>query len=157
MKKIFYVVLALILCFSASACSKKEPEPVKENTITESGTDLMLLEKMNDWLNTTQPGTAGTSLKAVNAFKDMLEWVKDNTPDEETIAKTVQEFFETSEMKEEAKQAFDSMKSVFDSLKDGTAKDLIESAGALIEDFEIDSSVSQTIENIFSAVDKYAK
>ena len=117
----------------------------------------MLLEKMNDWLNTTQPGTAGTSLKAVNAFKDMLEWVKDNTPNEETIAKTVQEFFETSEMKEEAKEAFDSMKSVFDSLNDGTAKDLIESAGALIEDFEIESAVSETIKNIFSAVEEYAK
>ena len=156
MKKTIIFLAVFIVCFSA-AQARKEPEPVKENTITESGTDLILLEKMNDWLNTAQPGTAGTSLKAVNAFKDMLEWVKDNTPDEETIAKTVQEFFETSEMKEEAKQAFDSMKSVFDSLKDGTAKDLIESAGALIEDFEIDSSVSQTIENIFSAVDKYAK
>ena len=117
--------------------------------------DSTLLNKLDQWVNITQPGTAGTSLKAVAAVKDMIIWAQGNTINKETVAATIAEYMENCEYKDEATDAFISMENVFDKIADGTISDLIDGMEFEPADFETDANADDNIRMVFDAIEAY--
>lgn len=164
MKRFTALVLAVIMALAATGCSTAENadggSPADQSQIVtsekqqETTVDKALLQLLEDRVNTTQPGTAGTGLKAVKAAKDILTWAKENMPETEVLQKTVQQFFENSEYKDEAIAAFDSISYIFDALADGKAEDLLNSVGLSMEDFEISPEVKANIEKLIDEIER---
>ena len=99
MKKIISLIAVIAVCVALTGCkatANNNSIPKDENASSqlEEKYDSKLMNKLEEWVNTTQPGTAGTSLKAFAAAKDVLAWAKDNIADKETIKATVKEFLE---------------------------------------------------------------
>ena len=165
MKKLTALILALVMTLSIAGCtadnkpdnsqSSDLSQTITDESKPEINTDPNLLQLLEDLVNTTQPGTAGTGLKAVKAAKDLLDWAKDNIPEPEVISKTVEQFFEDFEYKEEAVEAFDSICHIFDELANGKAEDLLNSVGLSMEDFEISPEVKENIEKLMDEIELY--
>ena len=161
MKKIFAIIMTAVMAFSIVACSVPEADSQPESSQDISSenrqtqTDNDLLQLLEDRVNTTQPGTAGSGLKAVYAAKDILAWMKENMPEPEVLKATVKEFFENFEYKEEAMEAFDNISYIFDALADGKARDLLNSVGLSLEDFEISPEVKENIEKLIDEIKQY--
>ena len=164
MKKLTALILAVIIVLAATGCSTAEKTDSgslanqSQNTNSEkqqeTTVDKDLMQLLEDRVNTTQPGTAGTGLKAVTAAKDILSWAKGNMPDTEVLQKTVQQFFENSEYKDEAIAAFDNISYIFDALADGKAEDLLNSVGLSMEDFDISPEVKANIEKLIEEIER---
>ena len=159
MKKFISIILVFALCLSLVACAVNtentdadSKEPVLQNQAT---CDSVLMDKMDEWVNTTQPGTAGSSLKAFNAMKDVIIWAQNTVPDKETIVATVEEYLENCPYKDEAVDAFISMKNIFEKITDGTIDDMLEGIEFNIPGFETDSKICDNIRVLFSAVEEY--
>ena len=136
------------------ACSPGSETPDTQNN-QPATIDSVLMDKMDEWVNTTQPGTAGSSQKAFLAVKDLIIWALDNAPSKETIILTVEEYMEGCEYKDEAADAFLSMKYVFEKITDGTIDDILEGIEFNIPGFETDSKICDNIRVLFSAVEEY--
>ena len=154
MKKIMSYIAVLTLCLLLLGCSA-EAKIEESSSQNEKNYDVTLMNKLEEWVNTTQPGTAGTSLKAFAAAKDVLTWAKDNIADKETVKATVKEFLENCEYKDEALDALHSVEYVFEKVADGTAADLMASAGFIVEDFKIDQKTAENIRMLFDAIEEY--
>lgn len=154
MKKIISYIAILALCLLLLGCNAEAKTEVSSSQI-EKNYDVTLMSKLEEWVNTTQPGTAGTSLKAFAAAKDVLAWAKDNIADKETVKATVKEFLENCEYKDEALDALHSVEYVFEKVADGTAADLMASAGFKVEDFKIDQKTAENIRMLFDALEEY--
>ena len=153
MKKIIPYIAILTLCLLLLGCNA-EAKTEESSSQIEKNYDIALMSKLEEWVNTTQPGTAGTSLKAFAAAKDVLTWAKDNIADKETIKATVKEFLENCEYKDEALDALHSVEYVFEKVADGTAADLMASAGFKTEDFKIDRETADNIRLLFDAIEE---
>ena len=153
MKKTALYIVFFMFCLSLFGCSTTAKA---ENTSShiETNYDVSLMEKLEEWVNITQPGTAGTSLKAFSAAKDMMTWAENNIADTETIKATVEEFFKNCNYKDEALDALHSVEYVFEKVADGTAADLMASAGFKAEDFKIDRKTADNIRLLFDAVEE---
>ena len=154
MKKIISYISILTLCLLLLGCNAEAKTEVSSSQI-EKNYDVTLMKKLGEWVNTTQPGTAGTSLKAFAAAKDVLAWAKDNISDKETVKATVKEFLVNCEYKDEALDALHSVEYVFEKVADGTAADLMASAGFKTEDFKIDQKTAENIRMLFDALEEY--
>lgn len=160
MKKIIAFMLIFAVCVSLVACiadteDTDEPNSTESVSQIEIKLDSILLDKLDEWVNITQPGTAGTSLKAITAVKDIVEWAKKTVPDKETMIATVTEFMENCEYRDEAIDAFNAMKNVFEKITDGTVADLMDKADFDISDFEIDAQIKENISLLFDAIEEY--
>ena len=160
MKKIIAFMLIFAVCVSLMSCvadteNTDTPEDKETVSQTENTKDSVLLDKLEEWVNTTQPGTAGTSLKAITAAKDIVEWAKNTVPGKETMIATVTEFMENCEYKDEAIDAFNAMKNVFKKITDGTVTDLMDKIDFDISDFEIDAQIKENISLLFDAIEEY--
>ena len=153
MKKIMSYIAVFTLCLLLMGCSA-EAKIEELSSQIEKNFDVALMDKLEEWVNITQPGTAGTSLKAFAAAKDVLAWAKDNIADKETIKATVKEFLENCEYKDEALDALHSVEYVFEKVADGTAADLMASAGFKTEDFKIDRETADNIRLLFDAIEE---
>ena len=99
MKKLIAVLLAVSICFSLAGCKQDTPPAgggtggrPAQSTEEQQETpryDVELYALLEKLVETVQPGTAGSSLKAVYAAKDLLDWVKENRPQPQTVADTV--------------------------------------------------------------------
>ena len=154
MKKLISIIMFLTLCFSMVACSSGSETPDTQNN-QPATIDSVLMDKMDEWVNTTQPGTAGSSLKAFNAMKDVVIWAQNNAPDKETIVATVEEYLENCPYKDEAVDAFISMKNIFGKITDGTIQDMLEGIEIDISNYEVDAEMEENIRMLFSAVEEY--
>ena len=159
MKKFISIILVFTLCLSLVACAVNtentdadSKEPVLQNQAT---CDSVLLDKLDEWVNTTQPGTAGSSLKAFNAMKDVVIWAQNNAPDKETIVATVEEYLENCPYKDEAVDAFISMKNIFGKITDGTIQDMMDGIEVDMSNYEVDAEMEENIRMLFSAVEEY--
>ena len=153
MKKIISYIAVLTMCLLLLGCTA-EAKIEESSSQIEKNYDVTLMNKLEEWVNTTQPGTAGTSLKAFTAAKDVLTWAKDNIADKETVKGTVKEFLENCEYKDEALDALHSVEYVFEKVADGTAADLMASAGFKVEDFKIDQETAENIRILFDAIEE---
>ena len=99
MKKIISYIAVFTLCLFLAGCNAAAKIEESSSQI-ENNFDIALMDKLEEWVNITQPGTAGTSLKAFTAAKDVLTWAKDNIADKETVKATVKEFLENCEYKD---------------------------------------------------------
>ena len=154
MKKIMSYIAVFTLCLLLMGCSA-EAKIEESSSQIEKNFDVALMDKLEEWVNITQPGTAGTSLKAFAAAKDVLTWAKDNIADKETVKATVKEFLENCEYKDEALDALHSVEYVFEKVADGTAADLMASAGFKTEDFKIDRETADNIRLLFDALEEH--
>lgn len=166
MKKLIAVLLAVSICFSLAGCKQDTPPAgggtggrPAHSTEEQQETpryDVELYALLEKLVETVQPGTAGSSLKAVYAAKDLLDWVKENRPQPQTVADTVAYFYENSGLAEEAARAFGYIRDVFTSLLESdTAKSLLDMVGMAIEDFEVPQEVTERIDNILTEAEKY--
>ena len=153
MKKIISYMAILTLCLLLLGCTA-EAKTEESSSQIEKNYDVTLMNKLEEWVNITQPGTAGTSLKAFTAAKDVLAWAKYNIADKETIKATVIEFLENCEYKDEALDALHSVEYVFEKVADGTAADLMASAGFKTEDFKIDRETADNIRLLFDTIEE---
>ena len=153
MKKIMSYIAVFTLCLLLMGCNA-EAKTEESSSQIEKNFDVALMDKLEEWVNITQPGTAGTSLKAFAAAKDVLTWAKDNIADKETVKATVKEFLENCEYKDEALDALHSVEYVFEKVADGTAADLMASAGFKTEDFKIDRETADNIRMLFDAIEE---
>ena len=159
MKKIIYFIALIAVCMSLMSCAAESTNTDIENKgpvsqVTEVY-DSTLLNKLDQWVNITQPGTAGTSLKTVAAVKDMIIWAQENTIEKETVAATIVEYLKNCEYKDEATDAFISMENVFDKIADGTISDLIDGMEFEPADFETDAKAYDNIRMVFDAIEAY--
>ena len=158
MKKIISFIIAIAICLSLTACitdntnAQNNKEPVSQIEITP---DNALLDKLDEWVNITQPGTAGSSLKAINAVKDIIIWAQNNIPEKEIVIATVEEYLENCEYKDEAIDAFNYMDNIFEKITDGTITDFIDGIDFDISSFETDTNVKENIKLLFDAVEQY--
>ncbi|MBQ8604447.1 MAG: hypothetical protein IJ410_06365 [Oscillospiraceae bacterium] len=186
MKKIIAFIICISLCAGLAACSTASgnlsvssrpaesggavPQVTATPTPTSTPADLQtpthvpvqtvsdeLMQLMENVIITAAPGTAGSSLKAVTAACDMVNWMAVNHPDAETIQLTVDGFMTTYTDKEEALWAFDLVESVYIQMKtDSAAMDsLLEDSGLAAEDFVITEDSMTATGRFFAAVDKY--
>ena len=160
MKKIIAFMLIFAVCVSLVACvadteSTDEPDNKEFVSQTEIKQDSVLLDKLEEWINITQPGTAGTNLKAVDAVKDIVAWAQSNVPDKETMIATVTEFMENCQYKDEAIDALNCMKTVYEKITDGTISDFIEGMEFDVSSFEIDANVKENIRLLFDTIEEY--
>lgn len=153
MKKMISYIAVFALCLSLLGCTA-EAKIEESSSQIEKTYDIVLMDKLEEWVNITQPGTAGTSLKAFSAAKDVLAWAKDNIADKETVKATVAEFLENCDYKDEALAALHSVEYIFEKVADGTAADLLASAGFKVEDFKIDQKTADNIRLLFDAVEE---
>ncbi len=115
-----------------------------------------LLRLMEDVINTAAPGTAGSSLKAVYAARDLSRWMSANRPDSETITLTVAQFMKDCSDGEEAMWAFEGVSRVFLSLAEGASADgILADADVTMEDFHISPEGMTAVNCFLSEIDKY--
>lgn len=162
MKKL--VVLLMILCLGCMFVACGGNADVEENNTSQEEEmqqeeqaeyDQFLLSALRSWVNTTQPGTAGTSLKAVAATKDMLLWAEGNALDEMMIVNTVTYFLAQGENALEAQEAFGEIANVIAALEAGTAEDLLADAGFGAEDFTFNDEILAPIKVILQTVAQF--
>ena len=162
MKKLAVFAAVIVFCLSVIACSQENEE--KNSGLSDGSPavtagseniDYELLEILENRVNTTQPGTAGTTLKAVYAAKDILDWLKENKPQRNTVKETVCFFIENCEYREEAMQAFDSITHIFNMLNEGKVQDLLDNAGVDAADFKVSPQIKQQIDSLTNAISEY--
>ncbi len=186
MKKLIAFVLSVIFCLSFAACgntrgalednsaqtppasSQPAVSPQPRQTATPEATTPQpdnsyipavneeLLHIMESVINTAAPGTAGSSLKAVYAARDLSRWMSANRPDSETIKLTVAQFFTDYSDDEEALWAFENIDGVFLSLTDGdTVEKVLQNTDITIEDFSITKEGMAAVNTLLEEIDKY--
>jgi hypothetical protein len=116
--------------------------------------DEALASKLQEWVNIAQPGTAGSSMKAVSAAKEMLSWAKESELEYESISSTIKKYFAENESADEAKEALSNIKNIFDNIADGSIETLLENEEVNIEEFEMDEKASGNIKSLFEAFEK---
>lgn len=159
MKKFIYFITLITVCISLVSCGTEPPvtnagnkEPVSQTAdISDGG----LPEKLDEWVNIIQPGTAGSSMKAIAAVKDMITWAESCTPDKDAVAAAVKEYLDSCEYRDEATDAFISMKDIFDKITGGTITELIDGMEYDSADFETDAKSAENIRIVFDAIEEY--
>ena len=168
MKKLISIILAASICLSLVACGTESQsdsvnsgdEPVVSETISDDTPEYnaYLLTALENAVNTAQPGTAGSSLKTVYAARDLLRWLKENKPDIEEIAATVEYLFENSEYADEAAEAFETIESVFKTLLESdTAQQLLDMVQMKMSELDLSDEVMQYVDRLFAEIDKYTR
>lgn len=161
MKKFFGIAIAMCLALSLVACSaaaqQRDNSQSSESRVqTVEDYSRELYTKLEELVKTVQPGTAGSSLKAIYAAKDLLSWAADNMPDRAEIETTVKYFFENSEYSAEVRQAFESISEVITTVTESeTAQALLDTVGMAIEDFEAPQEVMDNINMLIAEINEY--
>ena len=146
-KLVFVTILFCCVSFIAFGCSNdNNKNAVMDNNLNVENNSEQFEQLMDDVFNGLQPGTAGSSLKAVNAVVKLLDYSFDHKIDDNSIKAWIIKIDISDPMNQEK---IESLLSVMSSVGEDNFSELMSEAGANSSKYPWDS---ETIENVNNAL-----